>query len=108
MLVCGWLGEIVYFLSPRQKILPVFFVGILFVSFYKTAESVTQQIRNCPCKTKTATTGMRPRHHCACDVARLNAVNIPILTLCHGHRMTSNDIIINHGSLQPDLTSATS
>ena len=60
MLACGCLGEIVYFLPPRQKILPVFFVVIPFVSFYKIAESVTQQIRHCPCPTKTATTGTRP------------------------------------------------
>ena len=60
MLVRGCLGEIVYFLRPRQKILPGFFVGIPIVSFYKIAESVTQQIRSCPCPTKTAITGTRP------------------------------------------------
>ena len=60
MLARGCLGEIAYFLPPRQKILPVFFVGIPFVSFDKTAESLTQQIHNCPGPTKTATTGTRP------------------------------------------------
>ena len=59
MLACGWLGEIVNFLPPRQRILPVFFVRIPFVSFYKIANSVTHQIRNCPRKTQTATTGTR-------------------------------------------------
>ena len=44
MLARGCLGEIVYFLRPRQKILPGFFVGIPIVSFYKIAESVTQYV----------------------------------------------------------------
>ena len=61
MLTCVWLREIVNFLPPRQRILPVLFMRFLFVSFYKIAESVTQQIRNWPCKkTQTATTGTRP------------------------------------------------
>ena len=33
---------------------------IPFVCFYKIADSVTQQIRNCPYKTQTATTGRQP------------------------------------------------
>ena len=33
---------------------------IHFVSFYEVADSVTQQIHNCPYKTQTATTGTRP------------------------------------------------
>ena len=60
MLACGWLRGIVNFLLPRQRILPAFFIRISFVSFYKIAESVTQQIRNWPCKTQTATIGTRP------------------------------------------------
>ena len=38
----------------------VFFVGVSFVTVYKMAESVAQQMRNCVCKTQTATTGTRP------------------------------------------------
>ena len=60
MLACGLLGEIVYFLPLRQRILPIVFVGISFVFLQKNAETVTQQIHNCPCKTKTATTGRQP------------------------------------------------
>ena len=37
-----------------------FFVGVSFVSFYKQAKSVSQQMRNCVCKTQTATTGRQP------------------------------------------------
>ena len=37
-----------------------FFVHVSFVSFYKQAKSVRQQMRNCVCKTQTATTGTRP------------------------------------------------
>ena len=37
-----------------------FFVGVSFVSFYKQAKSMSQQMRNCVCKTQTATTGTRP------------------------------------------------
>ena len=36
------------------------FVGVSFISFYKQAKSVSQQMRNCVCKTQTATTGTRP------------------------------------------------
>ena len=32
------------------------------VSFYKTADSVTQQICYCPYKTQTATTGVNDQH----------------------------------------------
>ena len=52
MLACGWLRETVYFLPSRQRILPVFFIVIPFVSFYKTADSVTKQIRYCRTKRK--------------------------------------------------------
>ena len=45
MLACEWLGEILYSLPPRQKNYNSFLLGILFVSFYKIAESVTQQIQ---------------------------------------------------------------
>ena len=37
-----------------------FFVSVSFDSFYKMAEAVSQQMRNCVCKTQTATTGTRP------------------------------------------------
>ena len=60
MLACGWLRETVYFLPSRQRILLVFFMVIPFVSLYKTADSVRQQIRDCPYKTQTAITGTRP------------------------------------------------
>ena len=60
MLACGWLGEIVYLLPPRQEVLPVFFMGDSFCFLLQNAEAVTQQKRNCPCKTKTATTGRQP------------------------------------------------
>ena len=59
MLAFGWLGEIAYFLPIDRKFYQSF-LWIVFLSFYKTAESVTQQIRKCPCKTKMATTGTRP------------------------------------------------
>ena len=36
------------------------FMEIPLVSFYTVADSVTQQIRNCPYKTLKATTGTRP------------------------------------------------
>ena len=35
-------------------------MGVSFVTVYKMAESVAQQMRNCVCKTQTATTGTRP------------------------------------------------
>ena len=35
-------------------------MAIPFVSFYKVADFVTQQIRYCPFKTQTATTGTQP------------------------------------------------
>ena len=59
MLACGWLGVIIYFLPFSQRILLVFFVEISFVSVFKIAESVTQQIRTCPYETQTASTGTR-------------------------------------------------
>ena len=55
----GW-GNCLLFLPYRQRIYPVFFMEIPFVSFYKIADSVMQQICNCPYKTQTATTGARP------------------------------------------------
>ena len=60
MLACGWLGETVYFLPHRGRILPVFLWRFLFVSFYKAADSITQQIRHYPYKTQTAITGRQP------------------------------------------------
>ena len=47
-------------MPPRQKFWSIFFVGVSFVSFYNQAKSVSQQMRNCVCKTQTATTGTRP------------------------------------------------
>ena len=35
-------------------------MGVSFVTVYKMAEPVAQQMRNCVCKTQTATTGTRP------------------------------------------------
>ena len=35
-------------------------MGVSFVTVYKMAESVARQMRNCVCKTQTATTGTRP------------------------------------------------
>ena len=55
----GGLGKLFTFCLVDRKFLTIFFVGIPFVSFYKTAESVTQQIRICPCKTQMVTTGTR-------------------------------------------------
>ncbi|MEW8090092.1 MAG: hypothetical protein AB2784_10760, partial [Candidatus Thiodiazotropha endolucinida] len=52
--------KIAYLLTSRQKIRSIFFVGVSFVTVYKMAESVAQQMRNCVCKTQTATTGTRP------------------------------------------------
>ena len=35
-------------------------MGVSVVTVYKMAEPVAQQMRNCVCKTQTATTGTRP------------------------------------------------
>ena len=35
-------------------------MGVSFVTVYKMAEPVAQQMRNCVCKTQTATTGRQP------------------------------------------------
>ena len=38
----------------------LFFEGVAFVSFYKMAEFVVQYMRNCVCRTQTATTDTQP------------------------------------------------
>ena len=45
---------------------PSFFVGVSFVSFYKQAKSMSQQMRNCVNKTQTTTTGRQPVYMLAC------------------------------------------
>ena len=56
----GGLRKWYTFYLPDRECYWSFFVGIPFVSFHKIAESVLQQIRNCPYKTQTAITGTRP------------------------------------------------
>ena len=46
-------------------------MGVSFVTVYKMAESVAQQMRNCVCITQTATTGTRPPVVFLC-IIRLN------------------------------------
>ena len=53
-------GKIAFLLPPMRKFDQSSFVGVSFVSFYEMAESVSQLMRNCVCKTQTATTGTRP------------------------------------------------
>ena len=50
------LGKLFTCCLPDKEFYQSFYVGIPFVSFNKIAESETQQIRNCPFKTYTATT----------------------------------------------------
>ena len=63
MLRCWHVGGLVKlftFAPQTENFTSLFSLGFPFVSFYKIAEPVTQQIRNCPCKAKTATTGRQP------------------------------------------------
>ena len=54
------LVKLLVFCLLSRKFGQSFFVCVSFVSFYKQAKSVLQQMRNCVCKTQTATTGTRP------------------------------------------------
>ena len=56
----GGLGKLSTFCLTDREFNQSFFMEIPFVPFYKVADSVTQQIRNFPYKTQTATTGTRP------------------------------------------------
>ena len=48
------------FCLPGRNFAQSFLWTFFFVSFYKEAESVVQNMHNCVCKTQTATTGTRP------------------------------------------------
>ena len=54
------LVKLLVFCLLSRKFGQPFFVGVSFVSFDKQAKFVSQQMRNCVCKTQTATTGTRP------------------------------------------------
>ena len=54
------LVKLLSFCLLSRKFGQSFFVGVSFVSFDKQAKFVSQQMRNCVCKTRTATTGTRP------------------------------------------------
>ena len=54
------LVKLLVFCLLGRKFGQSFFVGVSIVSFYKQAKSVSQQMRNCVCKTQTATTGRQP------------------------------------------------
>ena len=56
----GRLVKLLYFRLPGRKFDQSFLMGVSFVSVYKIAESVVQQMRNCVCKMQTANTGTRP------------------------------------------------
>ena len=55
----GRLIKLLTFCLLGRKLISLF-VCVSFVSFYKMTESVVQHMRNCVCKTQTATTGTRP------------------------------------------------
>ena len=55
------LAKLLVFCLLSRKFGQSFFVGVSFVSFYKQAKSVSQQMRNCVCKTQTGT--MVRGHH---------------------------------------------
>ena len=54
------LVKLLFFCLLGRKFYHSFFVGVSFVFFHKMAESVSQQMRYCVCKTQTAITGTRP------------------------------------------------
>ena len=54
------LVKLLVFCLLGRKFGQSFFVCVSFIPFYKQAKSVSQQMRNCVCKTQTATTGTRP------------------------------------------------
>ena len=57
----GVFGKLSTFCLTDREFNQSIFMEIPFVSFYKVADSVMQQIHNCPYKTQTATTATRPR-----------------------------------------------
>ena len=84
----------------------IFFVGVSFVTVYKMAESVAQQMRNCVCKNANghhwyaATTGRQPVEKISYGVSIIRWI-----TSCHKNRMTTCVIILWRERVTPLTTS---
>ena len=66
-------------------------MGVSFVTVYKMAESVVQQMRNCVCKTQTATTGTRPPLVASQYIKTLSNVFCDVLETCLKRKFVSRE-----------------